>query len=79
MAAVYVYYSTKLRTMNSISGLWLPWGLPYLNATLGAGHTHGSKDIVNDSRPSPRSSKPKFSHVFSRMVQSRSSTLTVAT
>ena len=33
--------------MNSISGLWLPWGLPYLDATLDACPTQGLKESDN--------------------------------
>ena len=55
IATVCLYYSAKLRTMNSISGLWLPWGLPYLTAKPGTCPAQGLKDIDNDSHLGRRS------------------------
>ena len=71
-----MYCSAKVWTINSISGLWLPWGLPYLGTNPSACPAQGSKDINNDSHPgrrSSRSSRRKNCHVFSCVVQSRSS------
>ena len=49
IAAVCLYYLAKLKTMNFISGLWLPWGLPLVNAKFGACPAQDSKDIDNVS------------------------------
>ena len=38
-----------------MSGLWLPWGIPYLDATLGACPAQGSEDIDSCTYPGRRS------------------------
>ena len=57
IAAVCWYSSIKERTLNSVPGLWLSWGLPYLNTILGTGPTQSLKDIDNNSRSGHQSSQ----------------------
>ena len=57
MASICSYYSAKLWPMNSISCLWLPWGLPYPSTKPSACPTQGSKDIDNNSHTGCRSSQ----------------------